>query len=257
MGRIFFQERGQGRPVILLHGFPMHQEVWNDFAPRLADSCRVITPDLPGFGKTPILPYAFSIADVALEVLNFCAEKEIHNSVVIGHSLGGYVALAMVEKNPVRFAGLGLFHSTAYADSEEKKFSRTKVVEFVNQHGAEPFTSNFIPPLFARHDHPAIPQVRKLSIQATADAVKGYTIAMRDRPEQLKTLKNFKNPTLFIAGEKDGGIPVQTVLAQSKLCQHPENHLLQDVGHMGMFEKPEQTAAIIRDFLGKISHFKD
>ena len=93
--------------------------------------------------------------------------------------------------------------------------------------------------------------------KATADAVKGYTIAMRDRPEQLKTLKNFKNPTLFISGEKDGGIPVQTILTQSKLCQHPENHLLQDVAHMGMFEKPEQTAAIIRDFLGKISHFKD
>jgi len=256
MAKFFFQEYGQGRPVILLHGFPMHQEVWNDFAPHLADHCRVITPDLPGLGKTPGLPQGFSLADVALEVLNFCAEKEIHNSVVIGHSLGGYVALAMVEKNPGRFAGLGLFHSTAYPDSDEKKQSRTKVVEFVNQHGAEAFTSNFIPPLFARPDHPAIDRVRKLSVQANADAVKGYTLAMRDRPEQTKTLKSFKNPTLFIAGEKDNGIPFQTVQAQSRLCQHPEYHVLQDVAHMGMFEKPELTSTIIAGFLDKISHFK-
>lgn len=237
---------------MLLHGFPMHQEVWEDFAPRLADSCRVITPDLPGLGKSPLLSQGFSIADVAIEVLNFCAEKEIHQCVVIGHSLGGYVALAMAEKNPVRFSGLGLFHSTAYADSDEKKVSRTKVVDFVDQHGALAFTSNFIPPLFVQPNHAAISTVRQIASESGADAVKGYTLAMRDRPEQIKTLKIFKNPTLFLAGAKDQGIPVDTVLTQSKFSQQAEYHVLQDVAHMGMFEKPDETASIIRGFLGKI-----
>jgi pimeloyl-ACP methyl ester carboxylesterase len=79
----------------------------------------------------------------------------------------------------------------------------------------------------------------------------GYTQAMKDREEEIKTLEIFKNPTLFIAGEKDPGIPVDAILKQASHCQKPEILILEKVAHMGMFEKPRETAGKIKDFISK------
>src|SRR6187402_3467112 len=189
MSDIFFEQQGLGNPVILIHGFPMSHFVWKDFASRLTANVTVYTPDLPGFGQSKILPSPFSIDDVANKLLEWIESNGIKKSVLIGHSLGGYVALAMIEKRPDLFVGLGLFHSTALADSAEKKDSRTKVVEFVEKNGALTFTSNFIGPLFADPTHPAISFVKEIASQSSAEAVVGFTQAMRDRPNREAVLK--------------------------------------------------------------------
>lgn len=230
----------------------MHQAIWEDFAERFVSGNKVITFDLPGFGKSPSLPFSFSLEQVAERVLQFLKDEGILNSVVIGHSLGGYVALAMIEKIPDMFAGLGLFHSTAYADSPQKRDSRAKVIEFVEKNGALAFTTNFIAPLFADPRHKGIDIVKKIAAQSSSEAVIGYTQAMRDRRDYRKTLKNFKKPTLFLAGDKDLGLPIETIFQQASESQHPEIHILRDVGHMGMFEKPEEAATRIKTFLSKI-----
>jgi len=252
MSDLFSTERGEGKPLVFIHGFPMHQSIWDDFGERFADANKVITLDLPGFGKSPILPSSFSLDQVAEQVLNCLSEREIVNSVIIGHSLGGYVVLAMIEKRPDLFSGIGLFHSTAYADSAEKKESRAKVVEFVEKNGALAFTTNFITPLFADPRHQGIETVKRIAAQSSAGAVIGYSIAMRERRDQTKTLKNFKKPTLFLAGDKDPGIPLETIVKQAATCQWPEIHILRDVAHMGMFEKPLEAAGKIKGFLRKI-----
>src|SRR6187399_2350214 len=100
MSDIFFEQQGLGSPVILLHGFPMSHLVWKDFAPGLATNFTVYTPDLPGFGQSKTLPSPFSIDDVADKLLAWIESNQIKKSVVIGHSLGGYVALSMIEKRP-------------------------------------------------------------------------------------------------------------------------------------------------------------
>jgi pimeloyl-ACP methyl ester carboxylesterase len=248
---IFFEQQGLGNPVILLHGFPMSHLVWKDFAPRLASNFTVYTPDLPGFGQSKILQSPFSIGDIADKLLEWIESNQIKKSVLIGHSLGGYVALAMIEKRPDLFIGLGLFHSTALADSEEKKDSRTKVAEFVEKNGALAFTSNFIGPLFADPAHSAISFVREISIQSSAEAVVGFTQAMRDRPNRETVLKKFRRPILFIAGGKDLGIPVEAVKQQALLCQYPDLHILSDIAHMGMFEQPSEILDIIIAFVGR------
>jgi len=248
---ISFREQGQGRPLLLIHGFPFHQQIWDDYISRLSNDFLVLTVDLPGFGKSPKLPIPFSLAEVADALLEFISGKKLEKIGLVGHSLGGYVALSMVEKNAALFSALVLFHSTAYADSSEKKESRSKVVEFVKKNGAEAFTTSFIPPLFVDQHHPALEKVKGIASQASDEAVIGYTLAMRDRPEQIKTLERFKNPTLFLAGKKDPGIPVDSVLKQASYCQNPQIHLLENVAHMGMFELPEETAAKIKDFLAQ------
>lgn len=248
MPDLSFQELGNGPTLLLIHGFPMDSRVWDDFRKPLAKHFRVITIDLPGFGTSPLLKEGFSIPDVADSVLDWLLSKEIKSSIVIGHSLGGYVALAMAGKKPELFSGVGLFHSTAFPDSEEKKASRLKVVEFIDRNGVLAFTSNFIPPLFANQEHPAIEKVRSIATSSTQESVKGYTLAMRKRQSSLQILENLEMPLLFLAGRKDGGIPVESILEQAALCQRPDVQVLENVAHMGMFENPEEAAAIIRQF---------
>jgi pimeloyl-ACP methyl ester carboxylesterase len=171
--------------------------------------------------------------------------------VLIGHSLGGYVALSMVEKNPEIFAGLGLFHSTAYSDSEEKKQSRIKTLDFIDNNGVQKFTTNFIAPLFADQNHHAIEKVKQIAGLSSTEAVKGYTLAMRDRQDRTDVIKNYNKEILFIAGEKDGGIPASSVVKQSALSTKSEVHVLEGVAHMGMFENPLETTRIIGLFSAK------
>jgi len=249
MSSLSFLEYGQGsRPIVLLHGFPMHKQVWHSFAQKLSAEFKVYTPDLPGFGASPLNKNSFSIQDIGGEVLQWLAAKNIGRCVLVGHSLGGYVALAMAGQAPERFAGLGLFHSTAMADSEEKKQSRTKVVEFVQKNGAPAFTTNFIPPLFADKDDARVNQIRSISAESSAAAVTGYTLAMRDRPETVAILRHFNNPVLFIAGEKDAGIPVESIRQQAAVCVSPEVHVLPGVAHMGMIEAEGETVEIVQRF---------
>jgi len=251
MSSLSFKRLGKGKPIILMHGFPMNQTVWEDFVPLLTHHFEVITVDLPGFGESPLPQQPFSIDQVADIVLGWLAAEKILGSTLIGHSLGGYVALAMLEKQPALFSGLGLFHSTALADSEEKKESRLKVVEFIEKNGVLAFTSNFIPPLFANQNHKAIDAVRNIAVQSSESAVTGYTLAMRNRPDRTEVLKKLEVPILFLAGEADPGIPVNSILKQSEYCKSPQVHFLKQVAHMGMFENPKEAANLIRSFVSR------
>lgn len=252
MSNLYSRQRGEGKPLLLIHGFPMHQDVWSDFGNRFTAAHRVIAIDLPGFGKSSILPLPFSLEQVAEQVIEFVVGQEIINSTIIGHSLGGYLALEMIKQRPDLFSGIGLFHSTAYADSPEKKESRTKVMEFVEKNGALAFASNFVGPLFAHPGHRDIETVKRIASQSSKDALVGYTRAMRDRPDQTKTLKTFEKPTLFLGGDKDPGIPVAAIQEQALISQRAEIHILPGVAHMGMYEKPEEAASKIMAFLSKI-----
>jgi pimeloyl-ACP methyl ester carboxylesterase len=248
MAYLDYTDRGNGPVVLLIHGFPFNQTIWNKFAESLSKDFRVITIDLPALGKSETLAGDFSIENVAARILEFLTEKNIRDVVLTGHSLGGYVALAMAALKPSLFSGLVLFHSTAYPDSAEKKENRNKVIEFVEKKGVTAFTSNFIPPLFANQQHPAIPKIRAIAMEATESAVLNYTRAMRDRPDRTSVLTDFHKPILIISGEKDGGIPPDSVRAQAALSASVELHILKDVAHMGMEEKPDEAFALIHDF---------
>jgi pimeloyl-ACP methyl ester carboxylesterase len=249
MSSLSFKEYGQGKSIVFLHGFPMNQTVWSDFIPLLSNHYRVLTVDLPGFGKSPLPELPFTIDQIADSLISWLSAEKIYDSIIIGHSLGGYVALAMVEKKPELFSGLGLFHSTALPDTVDKKESRLKVIDFIEKNGVLAFTSNFIAPLFADQNHEAIQSVRDIAIQSVHDAVVGYTLAMRNRPDRVSVLKKLDIPVLFLAGEADTGIPVDSILKQAEQCKLPEVHILKKVAHMGMFEEPEATAGIVRSFV--------
>lgn len=247
-----FQQTGHGHPVVLLHGFPFHREIWNSLAQKLSPTYHIFTVDLPGFGKSPLLNTPFTIDDVGQSVVSWVTGMNFTKQpVLIGHSLGGYVALAAANLKPRLFSALALFHSTAYADTEEKKQSRNKVLEFIDKKGVEAFTSNFINPLFVNQEHPAITAVRALAMQASHEAVTGYTVAMRDRPERTDVLQNFSSPILFLAGAHDPGISVESIRKQASVTAQPQVHILANTAHMGMFESETECLEIIKRFIEK------
>lgn len=251
MTDLFFTDKGSGPTVVLIHGFPFDHRIWDEFSARLADRCRVITIDLPGFGKSALEPMSFSIDDIGTMVAGFLRDQRLSPCTLAGHSLGGYVALSVAANYPELLEALVLFHSTAQADSAEKRESRNKAIGFVDEHGVKAFTSGFISPLFAQPDHPGIAKVRAIASEARASTVKGYLLAMRDRKDRVEMLAQFPKPVLFIAGEKDGGIPVDAVRKQASLPSLAELHVLPEVGHMGMFEDTPATIAILSDFVTK------
>jgi pimeloyl-ACP methyl ester carboxylesterase len=246
---LHYREQGTGPTLVLIHGFPMNQTVWDDFIKKLSLSLQVVTLDLPGFGKSPALPEGFSLDDVAAVVHSWLQEKKYKQPVIAGHSLGGYVTLALAQRDMESMAGMCLFHSTALADSEEKKQSRNKVLEFIDKQGVHAFTSNFIGQLYADPQHSSITKVKNIAVQSTKEAVVGYTLAMRDRKERIGVLRTFHKPIFFLAGEKDQGIPPDTIQQQVVMNQRAEATILPGVAHMGMFEAETTCQKKIENFV--------
>lgn len=253
LNSIFYTDQGKGFPVVLIHGFCETHEVWTRFAQRLSNDFRVISVDLPGFGNSKSLPENFSVADSAAKIVELLDQLSIKKCVAVGHSLGGYVTLAMVKQQASMFTGFGLFHSTAYADSEERRAARNKVVEFVSNNGVPAFIETFIPPLFYDKSNPDIPFAVKMALQTKQETLTGYAQAMRDRPDLTSVIQKFNNPIIFIAGEKDTVIPPDTLEKQAKLAVKPYLHVIPKTAHMGMFEKESETLNLIRGFLVKTS----
>lgn len=250
MGKdIVFHEAGSGKAVMLIHGFPMAAAIWRGFIGKLSESFRVITPDLPGFGDSPLPDGAFTIDDIADIILRKADTLGIDKMVAIGHSLGGYVTLAMVNRDPDRFAGFGLFHSTALPDSDEKKAARDKAIAFIGTNGAEVYSSNFVTPLFADSNHPDVPFVRELNIRANAATLVGYLKAMRDRPDRTEVLKSFPRPILFIAGGKDPVIPPADVRKQAEAASEAVFYELEHQAHMALLEDVPATSSLVYDFV--------
>jgi len=261
---IHYRVFGKGEPVVLVHGFGEDGNIWNELIKDLQNNFHLIVPDIPGSGKSEMLDGDISIedyADVIKEILaNELSEVsptggDLEGAVVvmIGHSMGGYITLAFAEKYPELLNGFGLFHSSAFADDEEKKQTRRKAIDFIKANGAYAFLRTSIPNLFAGKQHlkemeDLIEDGKKFSSEVLIQ----YSYAMINRPDRTEILKTFCKPVLFIIGEKDNAIPLQASLQQCHLPAIAHVHILQNAGHMGMVEETITGKKIIEAFIQNI-----
>ncbi|MCX7637408.1 MAG: alpha/beta hydrolase [Cyclobacteriaceae bacterium] len=250
---MFICDLGTGKPVVLLHGFCETHRIWLNIAQRLSGSFRILIPDLPGFGKSDPLTPPFSIDDVATHVLKQLDLRKVENMVLFGHSLGGYVALAMAQLEPLRVSGIGLVHSTALPDSEERKMNRNRVAEFIGQHGTEPFVRSFFQNLFSDPGHMAQKELTEQAIGISPQTLINYTYAMRDRPDRMPFLASYNGKVTYIAGAKDPLIPLELIQNQAVvLGAKAAVAVLAEAAHMGPVEQEKDTLIAIQKFL---SHF--
>ncbi len=251
MSPLFFAEEASGPPLVFLHGFCETHEIWNAFVKPLSTQFRIVMIDLPGFGRSEILPTPFTIDDVGDSVANWLIENKILKSILIGHSLGGYVTLSVAERHSQLLEGFSLFHSIAFEDTLEKRENRNKVIEFVRKNGVQPFIESFVPGLFFDKSSPSILHVEKIASQTKAETLVGYSIAMRDRPDRSSALKS-SIPKLLLAGTEDALIPLDVSLKMARMSENSSFFELKNTAHMGFFESEKECQLIIRRFAERI-----
>ena len=256
-GTLRYRMEGSGQPLCLVHGFAEDGEVWNEQVEFLKSKSTLILPDLPGSGKsTPLRDdhgKSPSIADYAEGVRTIITHEKIEKFTLIGHSMGGYVSLAYAQAWQSTLTGLGLFHSTAYADSAEKITARQKGIAFINTHGVLEFLKQSTPNLFANDFKQREPgRIDKLIERGTnfsAATLVQYYEAMMVRPDMTGLLKVIEIPLLFVVGEEDKTLNLQDSLAQAHMPVLSNLHLFPHVAHMGMWESTTRSNLSIMKFL--------
>tara|TARA_R110002049_G_scaffold64747_11_gene170516 strand:+ start:4194 stop:5000 length:807 start_codon:yes stop_codon:yes gene_type:complete len=249
---VHFTTHGKGALVVLLHGFLEDISIWNGAKKYLSTHYQVACIDLPGHGKTECMGYVHSMelmADVVLELMKHLKKRKCH---LVGHSMGGYVALAFAELYPDKISSLGLVCSNARADKSEKKKDRTKAIQLVKSK-KKLFVEQAIPPLFYKelnNNHSrAIKKIKsiahKTSIQGTIAAILG----MRDRFEREIVLRFAPYPVLILAGEKDQIIPLEWLKEQAEIAENCQLEIMEDVGHMPFYEAPLLFESKIKRFI--------
>ena len=252
--RICYRVSGNGYPVILIHGFGEDGNVWEHQTTYLQDHFQLIIPDLPGIGKSEMTG-DMSIEGMADVIAEIISTEKIKKLAIIGHSMGGYISLALAEKTPDLLSCFGLFHSSAFADSEEKKATRLKSMEFIKTNGSYEFLKTMIPGLFYKGQdgsQPSDPYKNSLIEKGKAfstHALVAYYQAMINRPDRIIILKNFSHPVLFVLGAHDNAVPFQQGLQQCYLPQVAHVHILRNSAHMGMLEETERSNQILVQFL--------
>ncbi len=252
MPNLAYTRTGEGFPVVFLHGFCESKEIWQEFTIPLMDTFGIITVDMPGFGESTGNTNYQTVDQMAAEVDKLLDELSITQAVIVAHSLGGYVGLALAEQHPEKISGLCLFHSTAFPDSEEKKQSRNKTADFIDRNDVPAFIENFVPPLFYRDRHDelrgAIEKTRQITLKTPKETAIAAIKAMRDRPDRTHVLKAASYPVLFIAGKEDEAVPFEKASAQFFLPKHSVVLALNETAHMGMFEQTEETQLMVEYF---------
>ncbi len=250
----FIQKR-EHIPVVFLHGFCEESSIWNDFIDSFTDNY-IVCIDLPGFGKSGY--QNCSINDMASIVNTVLNEIDVEKIILIGHSMGGYVALEFAKLYPEKVLGLSLFHSQPFADSDEKKENRKKSIDFIQNNGSILFVKQLIPKLFApRFGSTSSLTISKLILTASNYGKEGIINAldaMINRSDNQVVLKNARFPVLFIVGADDLAIPKENSLKQLVLPDISEIHILSGVGHMGMFEAKNECVSILKTFIGFVSY---
>ncbi len=249
---IYYKISGDGLPVFLIHGFGEDGQIWDMQTESLSGQFQIIIPDIPGSGKsTSLIGNKIEIDDYADCIKAIASEEKITDFVMIGHSMGGYISLAYLNKYPNDLAGIGLFHSTAYPDDEQKIETRKKAIQFIESNGSIAFLKTSIPGLFynpelnKQHINPLIERSTVFSKEQLIQ----YYEAMIRRPDRTSILKKAKIPVLIVAGTHDIAISKEAMLQQAGMPDVCHFFMLKNSGHMGMLEETHYSNEILGKFL--------
>ncbi len=249
--KITYYLQGEGPCVVLLHGFLENSSMWQFLLPYLPKGKRYIAIDLPGHGSSDCIGYVHTMEEMAELVNTVLIELGVRKCILIGHSLGGYVTLAFAEMYPEKFKKGVLLHSTAHADSEERKANREKAADIARKN----------PKLFARTLYQSLfasenvlkefeQDIKNQTAEAEKTSAKGIVAAlngMKMRPDREVLLHFASGPFLLIIGSNDPIIPLASYSEQMK-ARNAQSVLI-PCGHMGHIEAREEVAKALKGFL--------
>ena len=252
--RINFLSEGKGPAIVLLHGFLEDLSMWDELVPALSGVGRVIRIDLLGHGSSGLLGEVHSMEDQAEMARAVLSELGVEQYALVGHSMGGYIALAMLERYPGEVRGICLMNSTSMADSEEKKVNRDRAIQAVRQNHRS-FVRIAVPGLFAPGNRERfareIKDLTRISLAMRPEGITAALEGMKIREDRSKLFEQSQVPRLLIRGEQDPALDLESLLPQTlypgvRTVSFPD-------GHMSHIENREELTRALLDFVAWIN----
>ena len=239
-----YTRRGKGTPLVLLHGYPLDHHLWDDVAPLLENTFDLILPDLRGFGESTTVDSLYTMDDYASDIAGLLDQLGIQKAAIVGHSMGGYVALAFARLYPERVSGLGLVSSQVVADPIDRKEARYKSAAEVSDNGIGGVVETMAPKFTADERLQAF--ARETMERQQPSAFIGALKAMAERMDSTPLMSSFNFPVVIIHGEADALIPIDRAHEVKKAVPHAHLVELNGAGHMPMMEATEETARALK-----------
>jgi 3-oxoadipate enol-lactonase len=249
-----YEVRGDGPTVLFLHAFPLGLALWDDQALSLSATHRVVRFDARGFGGSPPGDGPLTMERIADDAVGILDHLGLSRAVVVGLSMGGYAAFAMVRRHPQRLRGLVLADTKAGADTDEARRNRSLLAERVLKEGAEAAAEVMVPKLLGpstqRDRPPVVARVRAMILgnppRGIADALHG----LASRADSTSTLREVRVPTLVVCGDEDSLTPVEEAEALQRGIPGSRLALIPQAGHLSNLENPAAFNGALQAFLG-------
>jgi len=252
-GTIYYTVEGEGETIMLVHGYLESSEVWGEFAERLAENFRVIAVDLPGNGRSSLYEEEHTMCFLADALITVLDNEKTERTTIVGHSLGGYATLSVVERFPGRLNGYVLFHSHPFADSDEARKNRIREIDIVQSGKKDLIYPVNIPKMFADINLDrfslALEKSKKIASGHEAEGIISVLYGMMNRKARDNIMANAEVPVQVILGTMDNYIDYETTLNRIKLPARGEVVTLKGSGHMGFIEECDLSVEIVSAFV--------
>ena len=252
-GTMSYREFGEGPAVVLLHAFPLDSRMFEPQAEALAGLRRLITPDYPGFGRSPHSPAQPDMRYYAEGVRGLLDRLGLERAVLGGVSMGGYVVFECLRIFPERISGLILANTRPEPDSEEIKENRREMARRVAEEGVgvliELQLRRLLAPETLESNEKVVEKVRAMILENNPSGVVAALGAMRERPNATPLLGKIEVPTLVIGGAEDGLSSPEVTGAMAKKIPRSRHVTLPRAGHLANLEAPEDFNAALKEFL--------
>lgn len=245
-----------GKPtIVFLHGFLESLKIWQDYTKELAKQYSVISIDLLGHGGTGCTGYVHTMEEMAELVMAVLKQHDVRKGIFVGHSMGGYVALAFAEKYPDNIKGICLFNSSAFSDSPTKQKERDRAIVVVKKNH-DRFIREVIPNLIVNTNTPALRGALKKTLNISLATPKQGIIAalegMKIRDNRELVLRFAPCPTFFVVGKQDKLLDSQLLIEQSQLNEKGSYFLSEKGGHLCFFEDKYPCLNALKKWISKI-----
>jgi pimeloyl-ACP methyl ester carboxylesterase len=259
-GRIYYNDSGEGFPVMLLHGYLETSEVWQSFAEKLAGRFRVITVDLPGHGLSDSCGTIHTMEFMASVVRELLDTTGVDKVFLTGHSLGGYVTLAFLELYPDLLSGYCLFHSQPFPDTPESIEKRMREIELVEEGNKESFYPDSITRMYATPNlvkfSEAVKRSREIASGLSGTGIIAILNGLIGRPSRLSVMEKGSVPCLWILGALDNYIACESIQKRVNLPENARVVVLTTSGHMGFIEEEAMSLKVLTDFISRLRQNK-